>query len=108
MELDFRRAGSEIAKKTFEPRSRHRARPGEAKNPIRRPQSGAPCAARQQPRPGCDVLQRSPAGFHFCEDAMRLARYAQAAHVIAGADWDDLGRDRRMQVKVLVSVDVVE
>src|SRR6516164_5263397 len=55
MQIDLCRTGREMAKESDEPRSRHRARPGKAKDPIWRMQSGPPYAAGKQPCPGRNV-----------------------------------------------------
>src|SRR5215471_21812021 len=55
MQIDLCRTGREMAKESIEPRSRHRAGPGKAKNAIWRTQSGPPYAAGKQPCPGRNV-----------------------------------------------------
>src|SRR5262249_51716344 len=91
------------------PRRGHRAGPGKAEHTIRRTQSGAADAPCHQLCPGCDVSRKSTSTrLRLCQDGNWLVRHAQRAHAMASADRNDVVRDQRMQMKVLVSIDVVE
>src|SRR5215467_5122413 len=109
MQVDFGQTATQMTNKPAKPRRRHRAGPSKAEHAIRGAQSSAADAPGQQLCPGCDVSRKSTSTrLHCGQDSSRLVRHAQGAHAMASADRNDLVGDQRMQVKVLVSIDVIE
>src|SRR5207248_10518370 len=88
----------------------HGAGPSQSEHLFRSAEAAAADASSQLRRPHCskptaiEARVRVDAGNHLA----RLARYAYRTHAVAPADVEHLLANRRMQMKVVVRVDVVE
>ena len=110
MHVDFRAARGQVTQQAGQARLRHRSGPGEAEHGIRKLEAGAAGTAAEQrhPRGGDMARPSSRRGLHLGQHRARLARHAQRAQAVTSADRDRLTADRRMQMEMLVRVDVIE
>ena len=110
MHVDFSAAGRKVVEEPRKPCGCHSAGPGQAEHGVRNAQAHAAGAAGEKLRPGRGELHQTSPSFRLDlgQDRDRLDWHAQATQPMAPADRDDLAGDRRMQVKVLVRVDVIK
>ena len=110
VQVDFRAAFGKVTQQTGESRFRHRARPGQPEHGVRNLQTGPPCMSAEQRRPwrGQIGWAWSHRWLYFGQDPRRLDRHPQSAQAVTPADRDDLAGDRRVKVKMLVGIDVIE
>src|SRR5262249_43562282 len=108
MQIDLCRAGAQMPEQARDPRNRHGAGPREPKNLVRRAQPGTPRTQRQQPRQEPFACWSARAWLDLGKYRRRLTRNAQGPHPIALPNGDDLARNRRVKVKMLVAVHMIE
>ncbi len=91
-------------------RRRHRAGPCEAEGPVGDQQAGLTGAYGEQGGPGGAVEGGAGACLRLgaAQDLARLAGHPDRAHPIAPADAQHRARDQRVDVEMLVGVDVIE
>jgi hypothetical protein len=110
MRVDFRHASRELAQYSLEARLNHRPGPRNADDLVGGVQVLPASALFQMRDPRCDepVATRLHRWIDGIEQPGGLPRHPQRSHAISGTDLQNLPGNGRMQVKMVMSIHVVE
>ena len=108
--INLRAAFGKVTQQTAKSWFRHRTGPGKTEYSVRNQQTGSPCASAERRRPWRRQIGRpSPHRWLYLgQNTIRLKRHSQSVQPITPADRDYLAGDRRVDVKMLVRIDVIE